>query len=365
MSFLRVVSLNVWALPGFMSKHVVERMTAIMDRVLEVDADVVALQEVWTPRARNALANGGRGIGLQPAWPDSSSPGGLFVLTRLPVRRTAFTRFRLAGLPQRVHQADYYGRKGFVEVTLETDEGPAVLVNTHLQARYCGPGQYDEYLGVRAAQLAQLATCCHNHDIPSIAVGDFNFREGDPDYNGFIGLTGYADAAAELGQRQPTCVVGNPYSGSGHRGKERIDYVLVGGGASAVSVRRDFDTPLEFNGEVGAHSDHAGLVADIDLGQNESTRSRRDGASISLLSELVRHGSIEALQRRRSQRSRGAVLLAGLVLARPWIGRTIKSIGLASAAALFALSELFGADELAGFEETQRMLDDLAASGAS
>ena len=60
---LRVVTLNVWALPLGAARDVSARMAAIGSRLSELAADVVALQEVWTLEARDSLLSAGRRAG--------------------------------------------------------------------------------------------------------------------------------------------------------------------------------------------------------------------------------------------------------------------------------------------------------------
>src|SRR5688572_15074668 len=51
---LRVVSLNVWAVP-ILSKATPARMTAIVRRLAELNADIVGLQEVWQEEPRERI----------------------------------------------------------------------------------------------------------------------------------------------------------------------------------------------------------------------------------------------------------------------------------------------------------------------
>lgn len=358
---LRVSTLNVWALPGFISTRVTERIPAIVDRVAELSVDVAAFQEVWTPRARRLLAEQGREAGLRPAWPADASPGGLFVLTRLPVRRTSFTRYALAGLPQRLQHADYYGRKGFAEVELATSAGPLVVIVTHLHARYSDPDGYDEYLGMRSAQVAQLAAFIRAVEVPCIALGDFNFREDGPEYSALTSVTGLLDAAAARDQRRPTSLPGNPYHGVGHHAEERIDYVFTGADVLVHDIQREFDQPLVFGEEPGAYSDHAGLVADVTVSAASSAASSPDPTSIGLLARLMAQGQVETRQRKTDQRRWGAALLAATMLTRGRLGGTATRIGVGVGAGLLLFAELVARNEVAGYDEVEAMLRTMAS----
>jgi endonuclease/exonuclease/phosphatase family metal-dependent hydrolase len=361
MDRLRVSTLNVWALPGFMSAHVTERIPAIVDRVAELSVDVAAFQEVWTPRARRLLVEHGREAGLLPAWSADRSPGGLFVLTSLPVSRTSFTRYALAGLPQRLQHVDYYGRKGFAEVELATSAGPLVLVVTHLHARYSDPNGYDEYLGMRSAQVVQLAAFIAAVEAPCIAVGDFNFREDGPEYSALTSLTGLLDAAATLDQRRPTSVPGNPYHGIGHHAEERIDYVFSGAGVAVRDIQRDFDQPLIFDGAPGAYSDHAGLLADVTVSAAPSETSSPDPTAIGLLATLMEQGRAETRRRKIGQRCWGLALLAAPMLARRRLGSAATRLGVGVGAVVLLFAEWVARNEAAGYGEVETMLRSMAA----
>jgi len=190
------------------------------------------------------------------------------VLSRLPIASERFTRFRLAGLPQRPFHGDYYSGKGFVHLTLTTDLGPVSLLDTHLHANYSRPGERDEYRGIRAGQAIQLAAAVRRIRGPVLALGDFNTREGEAAYAILGDLGGLRDVAAVLDRRQATCLAPHPYRPTGAP-ESRIDLILArdGGGLALrkVAIERVFDEPLEFAGEEGAYSDHAGVLATFEM----------------------------------------------------------------------------------------------------
>jgi len=175
---LRFATLNVWALPAGIARHVAPRMEAIARRLGELELDVAALQEVWTPSARSALVAGGRRAGLAHAWHRREAFGGsgLLLLSRRPLGDPLFSPYTLRGLPQRIHHGDYWSGKGFVIATLETAAGPLALLDTHLHARYTRP--VDEYRGIRTGQVIELAA---GLSIPEIfeKYGEQYFRDGE------------------------------------------------------------------------------------------------------------------------------------------------------------------------------------------
>jgi endonuclease/exonuclease/phosphatase family metal-dependent hydrolase len=365
---LRIATLNVWALPFGFARHVAQRMPAIVAHAGEGDVDVLALQEVWTRRARSLLIDAGERIGLVPAGDPTRSPGGLLTLTRLPVRQTEFIPYLLPGLPQRPWHADYYGRKGFALVQVDTAAGPAMVVNTHLHARYTKPGEFDPYLGIRTAQVLQLVSYLSTVRGPVVAVGDFNIREDDPEYRCLRSHGGLADAAADLDKRRPTSLLDNPYSGSGHEPAERIDYVFTRGGAQTVAIRRDFDAPLEAAAGPATYSDHAGLVADVSIQAGEGAVTGGDRQSMKMAKYLLNEGIRITVERGRRERAWVAGLLLpaclGSGLPRTGrVGRTLSWAGLAVGAAWLTLVTRVGRRERRGYQKVAAMLGELMSCG--
>ena len=267
---LRVLTLNVWGLPLGLTRHHDSRMQAIGEGFARSGADIIALQEVWTADARTLLADAGKRAGYRAIWHREAAFGGsgLMVLSRLPITGHRFTRFRLAGLPQRPHHADFYAGKGFVSIELASDAGPLTLVDTHLHAGYSAADAPDEYRGIRAAQAVEIAASLRAVQTPVVATGDFNTSEDDEAYAILLGLSGLRDLAVVLDRRQATCLSPHPYRGV-DSDASRIDLVLARGGPStrleAISIDRTFDEPLAFGDEPGAYSDHAGLLATLEL----------------------------------------------------------------------------------------------------
>lgn len=300
---LRVLTLNVWALPFGLARHTSERMAAIAARLVALDADVVALQEVWTPSARETLLRAGRQSGHVHVWhrPQRFGGSGLLLLSRRPLRSAEFVAYSAAGLPQRVQHADYWGGKGFVVAEIDTPTGPVVLVSTHLHAGYVEPGLTDEYVGVRTAQIVELARHLADIEAPVVLVGDLNCRDDEPEYQILLGLTGLRDAATDTGDPLPTVLAGSPYRAVG-AAPQRIDYVLVRPGADRrVTVRgvdRVLDEPLAEEGAPHACSDHTGLRATLDFEAAPGTAApahrgaaRRlglDGASFEAAARIAR-----------------------------------------------------------------------------
>jgi endonuclease/exonuclease/phosphatase family metal-dependent hydrolase len=307
---VRVATLNVWGLPEPFSHRPSQRLDAIANRLSSLPVDAIAFQEVWTPHARRVLHEAGSDAGFAHIWYNDASIGGsgLLVASRLPIEGARFERYALRGLPQRVMQGDYFGGKGFVRLRLSTPSGPISLIDTHLQARYTADVPH-EYLAHRTGQVVQLALNARRIDDPLVILGDFNFREGQPEHRILLGLTGLRDVAAELDHRTPTIARSNPYRSHSSKPDRRVDFVFARDAHDrrlvARSVEGVFDETFLLDGEPSSYSNHAGVLADLEIargGSVEEPRAERASA-IDLAREVLREGRNEAEARRRSGRA--------------------------------------------------------------
>ena len=377
---LRVATLNVWALPASIAERVPDRMLAIGRKLSSLELDIIALQEVWTESARATLVDAGRHAGLGHVWHNerSISGGGLLVMSRLPIRSVRFERFTIRGAPQGLTHIDYIGGKGFARLRFDTPDGPFTLINTHLQARYALDVAH-AYRAHRTGQIVQLAVRARETVDPLLALGDFNITESSPEYRVLQGLTGLRDVAAELGVRQPTVLRDNPYRNSETQ-DQRVDLILRRDGERsrlrALSVSRVFDEVFELDGRAASFSDHAGVLAELELTDAAPARDGGvDPEAVRMASLLLREGTLDAERRRRGDRTwagigLGGAVLAGLGTRTPPVTRRRLLRGLLTGAGLMALtpgvglsifSEVLVPNEIRAFETLADRLDELSA----
>ncbi len=315
---LRIATLNVWAVP-LLSERIGTRMREIGHRLGALELDAIAFQEVWTPTARRRLVEAGRRAGLAHAWHRKRFVigSGLLVLSRLPIDDADFDRFALRARP--THVDELLGGKGFARIALRTPVGRLTLVDTHLHA---GTASDDE-LGVRAhrtAQIVQLAGEMRDLSEPVLVVGDLNHQESEPEYQVLRGLTALRDLAAETGSRAATALQSNPYRAGSPKPDRRIDYVLARDGDALgvrpVSVARVFDEPFAIDGRAAACSDHAGVLAELEIAPVARTgRALADVAALDLASRLLGEGANTARRDRRTNRAEAGIGLAAAALA--------------------------------------------------
>ena len=189
------------------------------------------------------------------------------------------------------------------------------VVGAHLHAGY-GTAGYD---GTRLAQRIQLTAALRSTATPVIAVGDFNLEEDEVHHRVLTDLGGFRDAAIERGHRQQTLLANSPYRRA-PAVEERIDYMFVRDGRSlgavARTIDRVFEEIFEIDGRPAAHSDHTGLLANLELDRptqlpSRSARSRETALAASKLLEL----DLDTTRRRRTTRLGFGVL--SLLIALP------------------------------------------------
>ena len=352
-------------------------MEAIGDRLARFDADVVAFQEVWSPSARRRLVAAGRATGYTEIWSRSGSIGasGMLVLSRLPIRESRFIRFALCGFPQDVTRGDYYGGKGIAILTLDTSAGPVALLSTHLIPHYGNYGPEDTYMGHRIAEVVELAGALEQIEIPAIVVGDFNFTEREPEYEVLEGLSGLTDVAAALERREETIIPGSSYRTNERPPGVRIDYVFVRDGvehaAAPHTISRVLDETIEINGSPASYSDHAGLLAEINLGDARPSRPPLDAEAVARAAGYLREGRAKAELRRNNHLSvatgggAAAMVAIGSASIAPISRRRLlraaliglPAVALASSASFGLVADRVGADELMGYDEVDGVLE--------
>jgi len=378
---IRLGTLNAWAMPGPLARDVSYRIDAIGEKLPDYHLDAIAFQEVWTSDACRSLQRAGVRAGLVhswagdvDSWAQGTERGGLLILSRLPIEDVRFETFALRGEPERaITNLEYLSGKGFATVKLRTPEGPIRLINTHLHAGYGQRAHH--YIPHRTAQAIQIAARHADSNVPIVAVGDFNFREGEPDYRILTGLLSVRDAAVELDRRHNTTLTSNPYRNG--RTDRRKDFVFVRDGAAAGlaarRIERAFEEQLEVDGREAAYSNHVGLIVDLEIGGRVNPTGGGDASLFQLASEMLDDGKQHAKKRRNGERSLsrlglGAAAVAGLcTLPKPVNRRRMLrlSLGAGAIAALapslgFTLvSEVFVQNEITAFKQAARQLAEL------
>lgn len=241
---LRIVTLNVWGVPG--AKDADARLARLPAALKALDADVLCLQEVWLKSWRTRIAQA-----LAPTYVAADAiGGGLVVLSRLPLRDASFTRFpELEGLSL----VERLAAKGWLEVVATTPAGDVRIVTTHLAHR--GPAE---------EQLAVLVESLRGRQaLPTLLAGDFNLAPDDDAIEDLL-ASGWraacpvrtrADGSPDLG---PYTRVGWPRVAGEPRRGWRPDHVFARG----LEV---VDHALALDGVETALSDHNAVQVTLRL----------------------------------------------------------------------------------------------------
>lgn len=351
-------------------------MRAIARALAELEPDVVALQELWNPGPSQPLIDGLYRSGLEHRWTDGIGlgNGGLAIVSRFPITRTRFTRFRVQGRPEKVRHGDYYGGKGFVEAAIDVGGRSVTVFNTHLHSRHVSSAPH-RYTAERIAQAVELAFAVEGAPSPGVVVGDFNMSPRGAVYEVFRALSACSDAALEDGNPRTT----HFHRASGRR--ERLDYVFIknreADGLKVEKCAIALDEELSAGLPVRRFSDHAAVVVDLDTRSVPAPESPDYAArerAIATAVAITRDARRELIGRRRQLRA-GAVagvgmVAGGVVLHRKLERRaflkatTVVAAGLAglTTGGLLSLSEYSSRHDLGGFDHVLQLLESMPNS---
>ena len=283
---------SAWRMP--VDSYLKERLAAAPLLLSAQEADVIAIQEVYTPADRKLLAAAmANRYPFYAGSPKSRSlvGNGLMLLSRFPLLRSVFKPTEgapLWTLP--------FWQQGLLLVDLDLPSiGPTRLINVHIASSVpFGHADSTASKASRYRETVQLLSAAGGREPAAILVGDFNSGpEIHPDdYNRIIGA-GYLDAFAA--SNPPARARGdftwdsaNPLNASGRfRGapSQRIDHVFVPNiqspslmPTSARIVLQD-RTIRTVSGQLIPLSDHYGMLVTLALSHRRQDSSRSPSTS--------------------------------------------------------------------------------------
>jgi endonuclease/exonuclease/phosphatase family metal-dependent hydrolase len=258
--------------------HVDERLAAIPSEILRIEADVVALQEVFRPRDRHTILARTRShyphVGhVPPEGPRLDA--GLVTLSRHPLRARV-ERFRHGPLSERV-----LSNKGPLVTEIDLPGGGSVtVINLHATAGgFFTLPDSPRAEAMRRGQIDQVVALARSVRGAVLLVGDFNAGPGAAESNyRQLEASGFTDVYAHLHGMDAACTWDpkNPLNAHGlHRTcpPQRIDHVFV----RTEDLRLGRVTPHrarivldEARVRVGpgrrvTPSDHYGLFAEVEI----------------------------------------------------------------------------------------------------
>ncbi|MFY1692082.1 endonuclease/exonuclease/phosphatase family protein [Plantactinospora sp. WMMB782] len=278
---LDVLTFNVCGLPSRL-RPLAERAGHFCREIEASGADVVNLQEVWTPSTLAAIRSGlpsypylawRRGLAGQPA-------GGLVTFSRRPVGPVSYRSFRgtrpaSGSLRFRAKRMLNGLLQGVLTVPLP---GLATVVNTHLSANK--DGDWSAGNRYHPFQRAQVEVLHHARESarrsagagPTVLTGDFNIASDSPLYPRIVDGGAWRDPFAA----DDPVTFHAEFLPPGFPAR-RIDYLLVSGAAAEFPVLhtgRLFTEPLALpDGDRLYVSDHVALTARITVSGARATGS--------------------------------------------------------------------------------------------
>ncbi len=258
---LRVATWNLWWRFGPWQ----ERTSAIVATLKDIDADIIALQEVWDDGTTNFAAQLAQELGYHYAFAPGARPNGIHmgnaILSRWPISQHDITPLYDDPKAPEMRVALY--------AEIDGPRGKIPAFCSHLNWR-----QQDSH--IRQEQVAEVTQFIDNKrpwNYPPILCGDFN---ADPQAKEIRMLTGqttvpvknlvFHDAWSFMHPAEPgfTWDNANPHVIDGFEPDRRIDYIFTGW-ARGQGAGHIVDCQLQGTAPINGiwPSDHYAVVADL------------------------------------------------------------------------------------------------------
>lgn len=269
---LSIISYNTWGLPINLSGHDQERRFGSMgSAILDVQADIVALQETFHPELRSTLLQdlhkhyytysdyrSSRSIwGLA----QMDLHGGLMTLSKYPIASEMFFPYPVNESTSFIEKA---GAKGFLLSKIKLGEQYVFVVNTHLYAGNHPKAEYQRKLQME--YMHQTLNQLGLQDETLILVGDFNIHHPcvaqSEVYDVITKDFQYSDSKPTITDEDYTMDnVKNPFVNQ-KEPRTKLDYIFTSSGfAAKYEILNQARTMTHEN----PFSDHFGWRVDVKL----------------------------------------------------------------------------------------------------
>jgi endonuclease/exonuclease/phosphatase family metal-dependent hydrolase len=277
---IRVATANLWGVSAYgvdWADEIDVRFAAFAERLgrNEPGLDLVLIQEAWKDSARRELLAHRGVIESFPHRVDAlEQPGGagLVVLSRFPIERAEFHRFRAQGRCFKFWEGDCLSGKGVLAVQVRIEEQLFWVASTHLIACYSSDDesetacdQQDPNGGARWSQLVEARRFMEDltGEAPALLGGDFNLTRSSRYYPAMTSPMIPPDPPdTEANGSSDPRAQGWRESGEREAVTQRIDFIWTRSGAhdrwqAGAPARLIFTDPVKLaSGESIAISDH-------------------------------------------------------------------------------------------------------------
>lgn len=251
-----------------------QRFAALQPALQNLDADIIALQEVYEPKHKESLKAGLAAMyphcSVSPLKGSSVVPASLMTFSKWPIISEKFTRFSQMPLAEKM-----VDNKGFLLSVVDAPGGPLNVVNVHTTAGGTIHPEHPKTDRIRGHQLQQLCESISGQGA-TLMAGDFNC--GTVSKGNYVQLleAGYTDTWTRTSP-QDTGYTWDPASvlnvGGAHTKwgcpAQRIDLILLNASAltwlEPKSARRAFvDQDVRISTSLSVTlSDHFGVLATL------------------------------------------------------------------------------------------------------
>ena len=250
---LTIATWNVFLRPAILTDNQKDRVVPISNAIIEYNADVVCLQEVFHARSRKKLIQE-----LNDVYPHYLLPGraGMKQCSGLMI----FSKHRIVydtiGYYRSGSGIDAAARKGAQLVKIAIEGGEIIVVNTHLQA-----GNQPKQQRVRNKQYQQLKEISENHRALSYWIaGDFNTSVDSSSFS-LLKKSVMGEEGSELRSKEKftSNFADNGLFESDGSGPRRIDFIFVKAQSDWSRIDQRIHRPKSTWRKRGGHylSDHA------------------------------------------------------------------------------------------------------------
>ena len=262
---IKVLSWNIYMLPGFLGTGKLSRAEAIGRLLAVSDYDVIVFQEAFHGNSRNLISRL-----LQPVFPFQAGPAnqkplslktnsGTWILSKYPIERTQSLVFKTR------HGVDALSRKGALLVEINIHGQLIQVIGTHLQNSGSEWRRYSQCVELYNRLLMPQERLA----VPQIICGDFNidrYRSSEG-YQYMLKVMNASDGRHVGTNAFSYDRVGNDMTTEAGSGQDLIDYILFrqADGSGAAGERRIRVIRHPWKRSHRDLSDHFALEAEISI----------------------------------------------------------------------------------------------------